>query len=295
MNQCGKNIAELDFLGLYNSADGIKNEVTYSDYASTKILKCNPNTTYCVQLSGGISQLFAYYWDENSTYISGGTSITQNYFTVPNNAYYFAVTVRRNGGKTSSLANFIDFQLELGNTPTDYIPYSQTTHTATFPDTVYGGKFDFVSGKLTITHEYKNMGDWNWNYNGTYLVFWINKGDAKLSNNIICDSFTPTASTINISGWENKPNNTIGMVSGTTSYRLCVKDSRYTDTSLFKTAMNGVYVCYELATPQEITFTAETIELLKGNNVLFTDGDSVKLVYSADIKSYIAEQLSSLS
>lgn len=60
-----------------------------------------------------------------------------------------------------------------------------------------------------------------------------------------------------------------------------------------KQTLIGTQIVYELATPQEITLTPETIELLKGMNVLWANGDSVKLVYSADIKSYIAEQLQS--
>lgn len=47
-------------------------------------------------------------------------------------------------------ATFANIQLEIGSTATEYEPYRGTTHTATFPQTVYGGSYDFVSGKLTV-------------------------------------------------------------------------------------------------------------------------------------------------
>jgi hypothetical protein len=45
------------------------------------------------------------------------------------------------------------------------------------------------------------------------------------------------------------------------------------------TPTTGAEVCYNLATPTEITLTPEEIALLKGTNVLSTDGDSIELKY----------------
>jgi hypothetical protein len=47
-----------------------------------------------------------------------------------------------------------------------------------------------------------------------------------------------------------------------------------------------------IQTPIEITLTAEQISLLKGNNVVSTDGDNIILKYSADIKAWVDNQLS---
>jgi hypothetical protein len=110
----------------------------------------------------------------------------------------------------------------------------------TFPSTVYGGEYEFVSGKV--------KSEWGYiaSYNGeTITEPWMSDRDV--------------------------------YVAGTTP-------------------STGAEVCYKLATPQEITLTEEEIALLKGQNVLWTDSNgNITLVYSADIKSYIAEQLSSLS
>ncbi len=57
------------------------------------------------------------------------------------------------------------------------------------------------------------------------------------------------------------------------------------------TPTTGAEVAYKLATPTTIQTSAEEITLLKGTNVLSTDGDSLELKYSADIKAYIDSKL----
>ena len=57
------------------------------------------------------------------------------------------------------------------------------------------------------------------------------------------------------------------------------------------TPTTGAEVVYKLATPTTIQTSAENISLLKGNNVVSTDGDSLELKYSADIKAYIDGKL----
>lgn len=67
-----------------------------------------------------------------------------------------------------------DIQLELGSTATSYEPYQGDTYSVTFSDqgTVYGGTYDFVSGKLTATHA--NIAS----YNGETLPgAWISDRD----------------------------------------------------------------------------------------------------------------------
>jgi hypothetical protein len=45
------------------------------------------------------------------------------------------------------------------------------------------------------------------------------------------------------------------------------------------TPTTGAEVCYKLSTPTTISTSAEEITLLKGTNVLSTDGDSIELKY----------------
>ena len=57
------------------------------------------------------------------------------------------------------------------------------------------------------------------------------------------------------------------------------------------TPTTGAEVVYRLSTPTIIQTSAEDISLLKGTNVVSTDGDDMEMKYSADIKAYIDSKL----
>jgi hypothetical protein len=60
---------------------------------------------------------------------------------------------------------------------------------------------------------------------------------------------------------------------------LIVRDTRYTDAASFKAAMNGVQLCYELATPQTYQLSPQQVELLTGENSVWSDGGDTYLKY----------------
>ena len=70
------------------------------------------------------------------------------------------------------------------------------------------------------------------------------------------------------------------------------------DTDQFKTAMSGIYVVYELATPVSYNLTASQVGQilsLYGNNVLWSDVGKINAVdYPADTKLYIDKKLTEL-
>ena len=56
----------------------------------------------------------------------------------------------------------------------------------------------------------------------------------------------------------------------------------------FKTAMSGVQLCYELATPQTYQLTPqEVIKTLLGTNNVWADIGNVSVTYTADTKMFI--------
>ena len=56
--------------------------------------------------------------------------------------------------------------------------------------------------------------------------------------------------------------------------------------------MSGVQLCYELATPIEITLTPTQIDTLLGENNIWADtGDIEELAYRADIGLYLVDAL----
>ena len=156
----------------------------------------------------------------------------------------------------------------------------ETTHTATFGQTYYGGKYDFVSGKLTITHKYIDLGDLNWHYgkwgnsNSFDYTFSniVSNGNSSLGH-IMCSIYKNVTPNRLYSYADDKTmtlNNTV----------LRIVNNNYTDPATFKTAMSGVQFCYELETPQETTLTPSQIALLENNNVLWSDSNgNVKLKY----------------
>ena len=83
----------------------------------------------------------------------------------------------------------------------------------------------------------------------------------------------------------------VGVAINNGQSRANIHDPTYTDATDFKTAMNGVQLCYELATPQTIQLTAQQIDLLLGTNNVWSDGGEVTVVYSADIQLYIQKKL----
>lgn len=177
--------------------------------------------------------------------------------------------------------------MEGTHTRADFEPYSGETYTATFPDTIIGGSYDFVSGKLTITEKRINLGNLTWSdksaryskyrYRATIpdedMVVITDPG--VLLDGLVCEIYKETT------GNQNYQN--VQGICGTDGKYLWVYDDRYadeSDESSLTTALSGVYACYPLATPQEITLTPEQIELLKGSNTIWTDGDTVQIKYS---------------
>ena len=144
------------------------------------------------------------------------------------------------------------------------------TKTHQYSETIYGGVDDFVNGKLTNTMAIVDLGTLNWGYSDADKRFYNNRLSYNHTNpNAICSQYE----SVSIGALAD------GTFCAYPNGYLYVKDLRYTDTQTFKTAMSGVQLCYELATPTTIETSAEEITLLKGTNVLSTDGDSIELKY----------------
>lgn len=150
------------------------------------------------------------------------------------------------------------------------------THTTTIPFhdssdnpiTVYGGTLNVTSGELRVTHGYVDLGTLNWEENSTYPALFngqILVESTKVSTvRHICSIFIATDSTSVID-----LNNSIAIsASGKTVY---AHDDSYETAAAFKTAMNGVQLVYELATPQTYQLTPTQVATLLGQNNIFAD------------------------
>jgi hypothetical protein len=178
-----------------------------------------------------------------------------------------------------------------------YEPYKGETYTEPLGATYYGGKVDFVSGEVVIDKEYRLLDETlNWQVNGTgtdHYFYYINLGSANyaIQGDIISDKFK----TESVSQY----NTGIGNVFCTPQYiRIRPFDTEVSvaDWKVWLQS-NNVQVAFGIQTPTALTLTPQEIELLKGTNVLWTDGDNVYIKWQnipdiEVIKSYVDDAIS---
>jgi hypothetical protein len=166
-------------------------------------------------------------------------------------------------------------------------------YTTDLGQTVYGGTLDVVSGELTIDRAMVDLGDATWTMAGTvpnhYFSSGNSIGEAKQDRNVatyICSQYEAVSPRVTASLQNGQICRTINAES-----KFFIKDSRYTDATEFKTAMDGVQLVYELATPQTIQLTPQEVYALLGQNNVWADSGSVEVVYKADVTRYVEKKL----
>lgn len=182
-------------------------------------------------------------------------------------------------------------ELKIGAT----YPTAINTYSVTFSDqgTVYGGTFDWVSGKLMVEYgsytftgsESWTKGSYPWGYdtsitaNGYSTTISGIKSSAKA--NIISDTFVLSSTTarnlraaIEWSRVDCCINNVVGF-----DYIVIRYDS-ITDSATFAQYMAGKTIVYELETPLEYTLSPQQIETLLGENNVWSDAGPITLTYA---------------
>lgn len=216
-------------------------------------------------------------------------------------AFRFGVA---NSGDTIAYKNI---QIEKGSQATSWEPYENIcpisgfsalnvtladedkqiveSKTVNFGQTVYGGVADVTNGKVTITHAIVDLGDLTWvlitmgdNRKGFRASLPLMKtvSSSATAFNAICSNYATLSGnevysgSIGISAW------------GTNATDIGIYDSTKESMSVsdFKTAMSGVQLVYELATPIEIDTTPETVSSIAGDNNIFLDtGNLTEIAY----------------
>ena len=164
---------------------------------------------------------------------------------------------------------------------------TQDTATITFGQTVYGGSVDFKTGKVTINRGYEVLdgsNDENWDVNSNRFryrsVSCINNSsrvngtsnyiECKSADNVYTNRQTANYVGLSVNGGEiNVVDNIHFANDDLTAWKAYL-------------ASNPLQVCYELATPTELTLTPAELELLKGYNYITTNGDNIELTYQPD-------------
>ena len=245
-------------------------EASANNNACTDYIGVIGGASYYIKSDQTVGQWGAWY-DSNKVFIDGFTGYNRT-LTAPQNARYVRLTVERNGN-----GNRNTFCINLSDPSINgqYFPYEK--HTYPLDSSVelrgvpkldasnnlyYDGDTYESDGTVTrkygivdlgtLTWEYQNMGDYYAFASSAILDKAISLG--QLANSV-CGKYVNSA----------KPRDEItadkmyGTYNlGTSSNRIVVRDSAYTDAQTFKTAMSGVKLVYELATPTTEQATSYT-------------------------------------
>lgn len=162
-----------------------------------------------------------------------------------------------------------------------------TVHTVSLGQTVYGGTLDVVTGVLTVDRAMVDLGSLTWSFQGTATYVFFAPVDnmfkpstsAGRKEGIMSSKYAPSATTSVGSGMGDK---SMLRYNGT----IYIRDTAYSSASDFKTAMDGVQLVYELATPQTIQLTPTEVKTLLGSNSVWADSGDISVEYKADIFLY---------
>ena len=304
VTDCGKNLLPYE-ISKGNGVDG---------YPPTKVMPLKANQTYTISFASVQNatswRLGLSLWDSEGNRIYSGSDLS-NGSTISRNASgeyyvngidgtslvntvtplvdcygYFFLCI----GNTTSTTKAVDAQIELGSTATDYEAYNGHTYTTPLGRTVYGADVEVVGGELTdkMGMVTLNGTESGWTYNSATLGFIRTMDEMKSGNaqNGLSDKFA-TISNNGSFGVRFGGNNKILYFNHITD-----NISGVTDVESWKSwlADNPTQVCYPLATPQTYSLTGQEVEILKGANNIWSDGD-VTVDYYADIQLYIEKKL----
>ena len=208
------------------------------------------------------------YFDENNVSLRVTQLSNNGNFTTPANTSY--ITFRFGiSNSVSGTTYSTNIMLNKGTTTLPYTAYKGTIDTYTIPmyislnqegygwgvnDTCYN-YIDFENKKFVQNVARVDLGSLDWTYSNSWGNDNMHFESNALSNcaifnnstlpNVLCSKYNTTIFNTMLSSFVD---NAITIHS---SKVVCIQDSSYTDATAFKTAMSGVYLYYELATPVE--------------------------------------------
>ena len=165
-----------------------------------------------------------------------------------------------------------------------------------FGSTVYGGSLDVNTGVLTVTYGFVDLGSLSWISETSTVagLFRVTSGTwgslelplPKYLGNLICSQYKG----VKVSGYSSVLNGEISVTNSAASPFLRVRDEGKTNLTAeqFQTAVNGVQLVYELATPLTYQLTtAQQLTTLLGLNNIWADTGDTSVDYCCDTKLFI--------
>ena len=299
---CGKNLfslkpySEWETVGAYRIMrtefpEGERLSVSFKD-KDTSVDVSNISFGFVArEYTSGALVNSQYVWNMND----GVVSTTKKTNTPENNdsSIYlmdFIVYPRLERAYNALFARY-DIQIEVGSTPTTYESYNGQSYTTTLGRTVYGGTLDVVSGELVVDRAMVTLDgtESGWSAYGTDSTFWIFIDGKKTGwQTSKCNEFNNVNYAWALSDY--------GVYCDYTSDNRCYfrqPNASIVTLADFKTwlSQSPIQLCYEFATPQTYQLDPQTIDLLLGDNNVWTDCGSVEVTYKADVGLYIDKKL----
>lgn len=198
------------------------------------------------------------YATENGTGKNGNTGVAPFWssvtFTPTSTSDKVQITYGSNG---SGITVFDSVQLEIGSSRTAYVPYTSQEYDLGSDELrglfkldannniVADGDIKTPDGQITRKYGIVDLGTLEWSQEANNIFYAAPTG-AKgyysiYGNTQICSKYGNAQT----SSWDEDKVCRFG----NSSTNINIRDTSYSDTATFKTAMNGVYLVYELATP----------------------------------------------
>lgn len=274
VTRTGKNLCKMFADGYVPSING--GILVPASDSRSDFIPIVPNTRYTFSANVSSLTMYTFYYDKDKNFLSyqNGSGII-SYDSPANSAF----AMLRAG--VPQVSNF-DFQFEKG-VRTTYEPYNGTTYNIQFTDgdnplTVYGGTLDVTTGELVVDRVMVDLGTLNYSYYSGNLFTALITNLKPVPNSRLCNALC----SIYVAEQGNRYASIDGsFVAGfNNAPTLAIHDSRFTDATDFKTAMNGVQLVYELATPLTYHLTPTQVRTLVGNNNIRADtGDIIEGKY----------------
>ena len=252
----GKNMADQTQF-VRGSISGTGNDTVSTTRLRSPFIKVNPNGVYVFSTNSALFIYEIHEYDKNQHWLQyTGISNTSGSVTLLSTTGYIKILIRKSDNADIVVSELTSFQMENGSTATAYEAYNGSKYQSYF-EGLMNGTYTFVDlGSLTWTR--------STSYTNPFFYCSIASSPSTTNNNGICETYGKYSSSSPIDGeyfGNNAPDHTftIGTVNG---LQIFIRDDSYTDAATFTTAMNGVYLIYELATSITPTITQVQIDTL---------------------------------
>ena len=207
-------------------------------------------------------------------------------------------------GKTARFygyaGTYSNMQIELGSTATPYVPYNGYQITVNLGGTYYSGILDIVSGVFVPDTAGVDLGTLTWTYEASWGAssnFYAIINDSlnikrPATQDDVANAKCTQYKMVSRNEFYDSADSNIAILP---TPQIKIRDSRYNDGTAFTSAMNGVMLVYELATPTPIQLSPTIVKALVGENHLSAPLDGQEITESKYRELFTWDEVESLA